>query len=163
MAADLNRKNILVTSCGCHLYMKGVQYKGKYQIVTSARLKIKGEQKCAHRVAWEIANKRKVPKGKLILHSCDAGNCVNPKHLRVGTYKDNAEDRDNRGRHGPVSDSFRFSRKGKVMSSEHKEKIRATLWGNTRGSNTKGIKHSEQSRKNMSIGQQQRRRRERRL
>lgn len=37
-------------------------------------------------------------KGKLVLHSCDNPPCVNPKHLRIGTAKDNADDRDNRGR-----------------------------------------------------------------
>lgn len=52
----------------------------------------------AHRVAWEIANDASVPKGLLVLHSCDCRPCVNPAHLRVGTYKDNMQDAQERGR-----------------------------------------------------------------
>lgn len=35
----------------------------------------------------------------LVIHSCDNPPCCNPKHLRVGTHADNAEDRSRRGRH----------------------------------------------------------------
>lgn len=34
----------------------------------------------------------KIPSGKLVLHTCDVRLCVNPAHLRLGTYKDNSED-----------------------------------------------------------------------
>lgn len=33
-----------------------------------------------------------------VLHSCDTPSCVNPDHLREGTDKDNAADRDSRSR-----------------------------------------------------------------
>ncbi len=33
-----------------------------------------------------------------VLHECDNPPCVNPYHLKVGTAKENAEDRTNRGR-----------------------------------------------------------------
>jgi hypothetical protein len=33
-----------------------------------------------------------------ILHSCDVRRCCNPKHLRRGTAKENAEDRESRNR-----------------------------------------------------------------
>lgn len=52
----------------------------------------------AHDVAWELANRRKVPKGKLIRHSCDNPPCCNPKHLLCGTQKDNYRDAAERGR-----------------------------------------------------------------
>ena len=38
--------------------------------------------------------------GELVLHSCDNGMCVNPKHLRIGTHKDNTKDMIDRRRHG---------------------------------------------------------------
>jgi hypothetical protein len=46
----------------------------------------------AHRVAWESANKRQIPRGKVILHSCDIPACVNPNHLVLGTQADNMAD-----------------------------------------------------------------------
>lgn len=58
---------------------------------------LKGYAVFAPRVAWAIANGRE-PNG-LVLHSCDNPNCVNPAHLRVGTFQENIRDRDERGRH----------------------------------------------------------------
>lgn len=45
----------------------------------------------AHRVAYFIF-KGKIPKGKLVLHSCDVRHCVNPSHLFTGTHKNNVDD-----------------------------------------------------------------------
>lgn len=33
-----------------------------------------------------------------VLHNCDTRNCVNPKHLRLGTHKENMQDKKIRGR-----------------------------------------------------------------
>lgn len=52
----------------------------------------------AHRTAYEVFNNIKIPEGMLVLHSCDNPACCNPKHLRLGTNKDNSVDRDLRGR-----------------------------------------------------------------
>lgn len=49
-----------------------------------------------HRIAWQIANKRKPT--KFILHSCDNRSCVNPNHLREGTHRDNMKDAVSRDR-----------------------------------------------------------------
>lgn len=58
---------------------------------------LKGTPVYAPRVSWAIANGCE-PDG-LVLHSCDNANCVNPAHLRVGTFQENIRDRDERGRH----------------------------------------------------------------
>ena len=51
----------------------------------------------AHRFAWEQAY-GEIPKDKYVLHTCDNPCCVNPKHLYLGSYKDNANDREIRKR-----------------------------------------------------------------
>lgn len=51
----------------------------------------------AHRASWEI-HYGKIPKRMLVCHRCDNKKCVNPKHLFVGTNKDNLEDMRIKGR-----------------------------------------------------------------
>ena len=51
----------------------------------------------AHRVSWEIHN-GPIEDRKLVLHKCDVRRCVNPNHLFLGTYSDNAQDREEKGR-----------------------------------------------------------------
>jgi hypothetical protein len=55
------------------------------------------KQGYAHRFAYEFWH-GPIPEGMLVMHSCDNPPCVNPQHLSVGTYSDNAQDRENKGR-----------------------------------------------------------------
>jgi hypothetical protein len=52
----------------------------------------------AHKISWMIHSGSSVPKGICVLHKCDNPKCVNPNHLYLGTQKDNAKDREERGR-----------------------------------------------------------------
>ena len=45
----------------------------------------------AHRIAY-IQNVGPIPKGMVVMHICDNPWCVNPKHLKLGTHKENMQD-----------------------------------------------------------------------
>lgn len=53
----------------------------------------------AHRVAWMIKNDKEIPEGMIALHNCDNKRCVNPYHIKIGTYSDNMADRMERTPH----------------------------------------------------------------
>lgn len=58
----------------------------------------KGQTAYAHRVAWELAN-GPIFWGAFVLHNCDNRRCVNPAHLRLGSFQDNMDDMTDKLRH----------------------------------------------------------------
>ncbi len=73
----------------------GTHYYGK--------IGVDGRTMTAHRVAY-ILGGGSIPSGMLVRHICDVSLCVKPAHLRLGTVRDNVNDRVRRGRggHGEV-------------------------------------------------------------
>lgn len=61
-------------------------------------IKVDGKMKLVHRVAYEIESGKPIPSGLQVCHSCDNPLCNNPKHLFLGTHKDNAQDKVHKGR-----------------------------------------------------------------
>lgn len=50
--------------------------------------------------------------GKIICHTCDVRDCVNPKHLYAGTHKTNSDDKISRGRSRFVPRTGKKNKKG---------------------------------------------------
>lgn len=51
----------------------------------------------AHRVSYSLFN-GEIPPNMVVMHTCDNPKCVNPKHLVIGTQKENIHDMINKGR-----------------------------------------------------------------
>lgn len=71
----------------------------------------------AHRLSY-ILHKGDIPPGMSVLHNCPGGDnraCINPDHLWIGTYKDNAIDACKKGRMIPIW--------GRKKTQEEKDKI----------------------------------------
>lgn len=79
---------------GCW-HWQGIKDKDGY-----GRLSIDGKSIIVHRYIYQLETG--VIEKKMVLHHCDNPSCVRPSHLFSGTAKDNAQDREVKGRGNPV-------------------------------------------------------------
>jgi len=78
---------------GCWEWTARLNNRGGY-----GTFKLNGKMILAHRFAYEDINNKKIDEGMCVLHSCDNPKCVNPEHLRQGTYQENINDKVSRNR-----------------------------------------------------------------
>lgn len=83
--------SFVIRQKGCWPWMGGINSTGR------GIFWLNNETPKAHRISW-IVHHGPIPKGKLVLHRCDNGRCVNPEHLFLGTHRDNTQDMIKKGR-----------------------------------------------------------------
>jgi len=83
--ADRIAEKVRICDSGCHEWTGRLQPNGYGQVHRG------GKTVYAHRAAWEVANGQ-LPEGAFVMHTCDNRRCVNPDHLRIGTFQDNMDD-----------------------------------------------------------------------
>ncbi len=76
---------------GCWLWTGGLDTHGYGQMRNE-----RGKVELAHRISYRLHHGD--PAGLVVRHRCDTPSCVNPDHLQLGTYADNAQDMVRRGR-----------------------------------------------------------------
>lgn len=97
----------------------GMTYKGYGKLFRALNY-----PKAAHRFSMSLHIGRPVKPEEYVLHHCDNPGCVNPKHLFIGTQKDNMQDCVKKGRKKPNGlhgDTHPRSRLSKELSVKIKE------------------------------------------
>ena len=61
------------------------------------KVRWQGRVTAAHRLAFQLWN-GPIASGLYVLHTCDRGTCINPRHLVAGTQADNMRDASRKGR-----------------------------------------------------------------
>lgn len=86
-------RTLIDNKTGCWLWKQAL-FAGGYGEV---RLTPSGPPSYAHRLSAHVFLGYKLASRLKVLHRCDMKNCWNPKHLYIGTVKDNARDAALRG------------------------------------------------------------------
>lgn len=92
---------------GCLLWQG---FRGRWGYGLVGALSLGKRQAPTHRVMKALTSSFSIKSRKKVLHRCDIPNCVNPKHLFVGTQGDNVRDCVAKRRHarGTLSPRSKF-------------------------------------------------------
>lgn len=91
MEECLSRNTIPVPESGCLLWIGAMVGQGYGHAAFG------GKRGRAHRLVY-AEHHGPIPPGLVVRHKCDVPCCVNINHLLLGTHKQNADDRTNRGK-----------------------------------------------------------------
>ena len=92
---------VKVNPSGCWLWQRARNTSG-YGVAVCC-----GRHWMAHRLAcvlYRVKNYRHID-ANVVLHSCDTPQCCNPKHLTIGTQRENMRDAKSKGRWGTFKKS----------------------------------------------------------
>lgn len=122
----------------------------KYPYLVYARFTIQAKKKrrthLAHRLAYYLATGIE-PRDLFVCHSCDNPRCCNPKHLWLGTHKDNMDDCRNKDRNNPAPAAKLTEEEVKIvkeliLESRYTNKYIGAIFGVTH-SNISAIKRNK--------------------
>lgn len=104
-------------------FWKGTKARNAYGIIQTGG---KGAKSVTvHRLSY-VMHHGEIPDDHVVMHSCDNPSCVNPDHLSVGTYQENALDTIQKGRHARMAPVG--SKNGKAVLNDDKVRyIRASV------------------------------------
>ena len=94
MAKNIKSLQNYTVNNGCWEYTGYCDIDG-YPRIRTNKVDGKSTQYRGNRLAFWVANGY-FP--EVVLHTCDNPSCINPKHLKAGTWLDNALDREAKGR-----------------------------------------------------------------
>jgi hypothetical protein len=95
----------------------------------------------AHRASYETW-RGPIPDGLCVCHRCDNPRCINPGHFFLGTKRDNAADRDKKGRLVvPLNPTGESAVRAKLTAAEVRE-IRSSALSSRKIAETYGVSDS---------------------
>lgn len=108
-------------STGCWEW-QGYKRNGYGRTTIGSRTNGTRRSECTHRISYML-NYGEIPKGMDVCHKCDNPSCINPKHLFLGTPRDNAVDCLNKGRRHDISGENKHNAKLTKTDVENIRKI----------------------------------------
>src|SRR6478609_9144381 len=121
--------------------MSGCQiWTGSFVTQGYGQVRVDGQTKMAHRLAWEICN-GPIPKGMCVCHRCDVRSCINVSHMFLGSQAENRRDCVTKRRH-----SFGVTHGMSKITEECVRRIRADARTNDAIGADYGLRHAQVSR-----------------